>query len=491
MLPRQDPEYIPALVRELRNLPHETEWVEFKGNNDDPNSMGEYISALANGATLSGKQSAYMVWGIEDATHRIEGTKFSPGSKRVGNQPLELWLHQKLDPKVDLQFHEVELDERRVVLLKIEAARYAPVAFAGERFIRVGSVKKKLREVHQKEPALWQALNQLNFEDGIAAERVSGADVLKKLNFPAYFRLLDLPLPEGRVALLNALVEDGMIKPCIAGGWNITSLGAVLLANDLADFSRLGRKAMRVIQYKGSGRVETYWEQLIDTGYAAGFEEVIKQIATLVPSNEVVGQALRRTVPMFPDIAIRELVANALIHQDFSVTGAGPMVEIFDDRMEITNPGEPLMDTNHFVETPPKSRNEGLASMMRRFGICEERGSGIDKVITHVELFQLPAPLFESPSGFTRATLFAYKPLADMDKAERVRACYQHSCLRYVTKLPMSNTSIRERFGISKRNTAQASRILKDAVDEGAIVIRNPEVGTRNRTYLPFWAATS
>ena len=102
---------------------------------------------------------------------------------------------------------------------------------------------------------------------------------------------------------------------------------------------------------------------------------------------------------MFPELAVRELVANALIHQDFFVTGAGPMVEIFDDRIEITNPGEPLVDTQRFVDTPPRSRNEALASLMRRFRICEERGSGIDKVVLQVELFQLPAPLFETPGG--------------------------------------------------------------------------------------------
>ena len=192
---------------------------------------------------------------------------------------------------------------------------------------------------------------------------------------------------------------------------------------------------------------------------------------------------------MYPEIAIRELVANALIHQDLFVTGAGPMVEIFGDRIEITNPGEPLVDTQRFVDTPPKSRNEALASLMRRFRICEERGSGIDKVVFQVELFQLPAPLFEKPEGFTKATLFAHKPLAAMDKADRVRACYLHACLRYVTRVPMTNTSLRERFGIAEKNASMASRLLNEAVEAGLIVVADPEAGTRIRQYLPFWAA--
>jgi ATP-dependent DNA helicase RecG len=130
-----------------------------------------------------------------------------------------------------------------------------------------------------------------------------------------------------------------------------------------------------------------------------------------LPANEVMEQALRKSVPVFPEVAVRELTANALIHQDFFVTGTGPMVEVFDDRIEITNPGEPLVDTQRFVDTPPKSRNESLASLMRRVRICEERGSGIDKVASQVEVFKLPAPLFERPEGFTRVVLFAHKPL--------------------------------------------------------------------------------
>lgn len=177
---------------------------------------------------------------------------------------------------------------------------------------------------------------------------------------------------------------------------------------------------MRVIHYKGKGRAETLREQDGAKGYVNGFEGLIGFIMAIVPSNEVIGLALCKTLTLFSELTICELVPNTLIHQDFFVTGAGPMVKIFDDRILINNPGELLVDTARFVDTPPKSRNEALASMMRRFRICEERGSGIDKVITQVELFQLPAPLFEVPEGFTRNVLFAHRPLSEMDKADRI-----------------------------------------------------------------------
>jgi ATP-dependent DNA helicase RecG len=182
---------------------------------------------------------------------------------------------------------------------------------------------------------------------------------------------------------------------------------------------------------------------------------------------------------MYPEPAIRELVANALIHQDFSVTGNGLMIEIFSDRMEITNPGLPLVKTERFLDTPPRSRNEDIASVMRRLGICEERGSGVDKVVFQTEFYQLPAPLFETAEENTRAVLFAHRSFNDMDRADKVRACYLHACLRYVERNPMTNSSLRERFGIEEKNSAIASRIIRDTIEDGLV---RPTILTRGRS---------
>ena len=125
----------------------------------------------------------------------------------------------------------------------------------------------------------------------------------------------------------------------------------------------LGRGAKGVIV----GVDEREWRDApSQKGYAVAFEAAGAFINSQLPQNEPVGQAFSSEVRMYPEKAIRELVANALIHQDFTITGAGPMVEIFADRMEITNPGEPLVDTLRFIDTPPRSRNEDLAALMRR-----------------------------------------------------------------------------------------------------------------------------
>ena len=484
-------EYLVSLVHELRRHTGETEWVEFKVNMHEQHRIGEYISALANSAALVGKPFAYMVWGIADSDHTVVGTEFDPRVKRVGNEALENWILRMLNPRIHFRFFPVEVGGRSLVVLEIERAFRQPVQFQSQAHIRIGSYKKNLKDFPEKARLLWRALDDTPFEERVAAERMVDDKVLRVLDYPAYFYLLERPLPRNRDRILDALESDHLIQPCDAGGWNVTNLGAALFARRLEDSRSLRRKAMRVIQYRGNSRIETLRETVCGNGYASGFESLIALINGLLPSNEVIGRALRKTVHSFPEPAVRELVANALIHQDFSVTGAGPMVEIFEDRMEITNPGAPLVDTQRFVDCPPSSRNEALASFMRRIGICEERGSGWDKVVFQSELYQLPAPLVEAGDGYTRVVLFAPRPLSKMDKSDRVRALYLHACLRYVERDYLTNASVRKRFGIERKNSSTASRLIAVAVQSGEIVPDDPSAPRRRMRYVPWWANDS
>ncbi|MCK5146947.1 putative DNA binding domain-containing protein [bacterium] len=485
----REQDYYVDLVCEFCKLPNETEWVEFKVNQYAPDLIGEYISALSNSAAINRKANAYLIWGIEDSSHEIIGTDFQPFSTKKGNQPLETWLLQMVKPKIHFRFHELTVNGNSIVLLEIECAYRSPVRFGSEAYIRVGEVKALLKSNAERERELWRILDHTPFDALIAAERLSTEDVLAILNYPVFFDLLKQPLPTNRSVLMQALENDALIKENLAGGWDVTNLGAILFAKRLDDFPGLSRKAVRVIQYDGDNRIRTIKEQIGSKGYASGFEGLLDFISGMIPENEVIGRALRDTAPMFPSLAVRELVANALIHQDLFISGSGPMVEIFIDRIEITNPGSPLVDPQRFIDSPPKSRNEKLASLMRRFGVCEERGSGIDKVVFQVEFYQLPAPIFEAPGDFTRVVLFAHRPLKEMNKVDRIRACYLHACLRLVTRKSMTNTSLRDRFGIDSKNASMVSRMLKEALSAGKIVLEDPDAGSKKRSYLPFWAA--
>lgn len=480
--------YLQSLIKELISLPAETHWVEFKTNNSDPQDIGAYISALSNAAALAGKTNAYVVWGVSDDTHDVVGTTFRPSLKKKGNEDLENWLQRVLDPQVHFRFFETTYDGKSVVVLEIPRAAHRPVQFNGVEYVRVGSCRQKLKDHPQIERELWRIFDATPFEDLRAAERVTETDVLSLLDYTGYFDLLRISPPTSQQAVLSRLAGDRLIESDQAGRWRITNLGAVLFAKNIDDFRTLSRKAVRVVIYKGNDRLDTVHEHVVRKGYAVGFEGLIEYLNAILPRNEVIEKALRRDEPMYPEQAIRELVANALIHQDFSVTGAGPMIEVFRDRVEITNPGRPLMSTDRFLDTPPQSRNEALASLMRRIGICEERGSGVDKVVYQTERFRLPAPSFETCDNATRAVLFAYKPLREMNRADRVRACYLHACLRYVARDAMTNSSLRERFGIEEHNSSTASRIIRETLEDGLIKPYDPSQGRKYARYLPWWA---
>jgi predicted HTH transcriptional regulator len=268
----------------------------------------------------------------------------------------------------------------------------------------------------------------------------------------------------------------------------ITNLGALLFANNLGEFKNLQRKKIRVIKYKGNSKLYTEFEKEGAKGYAVGFQGLVKYIMKIIPRNEVIQDALRKEVSLYPEIAIRELIANALIHQDLTISGTNPMIEIYDNRIEITNNGKPLIDVLRLIDYQPKSRNEKLASLMRLMGICEERGSGIDKVIASIEVYQLPAPKFIAEDDYFKVVIFAPLPFEDMDKQDRIRATYQHTCLKFMNQEYMTNSTLRARFGIGDKQHSKASKVISDTIEAKLIKPADPDnKSTKHIKYVPFF----
>ena len=481
-----DNELLKKLIDDLVKQPNESEWVEFKLDFHSEQEIGERISALSNGACICNQDYGYLVFGIEDKTHLIKGTTFKPRLHKKGNEELENWLAQRLDPRIDFRMYEFDYDaHRKMALFVIPATQHRPVDFFHKAYIRIGSITRLLNEFPEKEAKIWR--KQVKpFETEIAKDNLSQSDVTSLLSTQTYFDLLKLPYPQTQDAVVQKLVDEKLVVKT-KGHYAITNLGAILFAKNLIDFENVERKSVRVIVYKGKNKVETEREQIGSKGYAIDFERIVDWINSQLPANEEIGKALRKETRMYPEIAIRELVANALIHQDFSVKGF-PMIELFSDRIEISNPGNPLITPDRFIDSYI-SRNEKFADLMRRMGFCEEKGSGLDKVIFYNELYQLPPINIITDETRTRVTIYAYKELNSLDKKEKIRACYQHACLKWVSNDKMTNQSLRERFSIDGRNAAIASRIIKDAFDTNVIKEDDPENKSRkHRSYVPFWA---
>jgi len=287
---------------------------------------------------------------------------------------------------------------------------------------------------------------------------------------------------------LERLESQDLIKPTNRG-WSITNLAAILLAKKLDSFSSaLGRKAPRIVIYERINKLQTRDDQIKNRGYAVGFEELVNFVHSAAPQNRFIEEVVREEVKMFPKQALRELIANALVHQDFLATGASVMIEMYSDRVEISNPGIPPIKVERFIDEY-RSRNEQLADIMRRFGICEEKGSGVDKVVDAAEVYQLPAPDFRVGETRTTAVLFAHQNFDDMSKSDRIRACYQHCCLLYVSNKRMSNQTLRERFRLNPSKNVVVSQVIGATKEEGWIKTDDSEsTSTRYARYLPFWA---
>ncbi len=473
---------IQLLNKSLHPIPQELNEIDWKsGLSDKSERLAQHISAFAN---YTG--GGYLAYGINN-----DGT-FNPLAKTEMDtivQKLGNIARNNLAQPVGIEHIVADYKGNAVLFIYIPEHTEKPVylrssdMFDSYKRSAGQTVKLSRNEVKQ----LIAVSTGLNFEVQTAIHNVSDDEVLKLLDYDSYFTLQEKRLPDTKLSILQTLAVEDLIKKA-PNGWDILNLGAILFAKDLKNFKELKRKAVRVIVYKETSRINALKEQEGGRGYASGFEGLVNYIMDQLPSNEVIENALRKKVKVYPEKAMREFVANALIHQDFSVTGSGVMVEIFSDRIEITNPGVPLVDTNRFIDTAPKSRNESLASLMRRLNICEERGSGIDRAIESIEVFQLPAPKFIRGDDYTRIIMYAPTPLTRMNNDDRIRACYQHTCLHYINNQQVNNQSVRKRFNIAKNNVSFASKIIADTLDAGLIKASDPENASKKfASYVPFW----
>lgn len=485
-------ENLELLVNKLRQYASETNWFEFKCSNYDPDMIGQDISALANGAAYAEKSCAYMIWGIDDKTHDVVGTEIDQYSKLVGNQEIESWLRIMISKNAEFEFHKIEIKDKigvnkPIIVLIIYKAASQTVTFKKVDYIRVGSYTKKLSDYPQMQAQLWDKIRNSRFEEQYAMQNLQLEDALKLLDYSAYFDLKKEPIPSDNLGIAHYLEEETIIVKQDNGMYAITNLGAILFAKKLSSFSRLERKAVRVVQYQDKNRLNMLKEDVGNKGYAIGFDGLLKYIEALLPTREVIKGAVRETISPYPSIALREAIANALIHQDFSITGTGIVIEIFSNRIEITNPGIPLVDIYRIVDNPPKSRNEKLASLMRRLRMCEELGTGWDKIIISCELQQLPTPHIDIYEENTKVTLFAKVDFFDLSPQDKLWACYMHSCIKYIQGEFLTNSSLRIRFGLEEKSSASISRLIKEAC-ENKLIKKLEETAPRHTKYIPGWA---
>ena len=327
------------------------------------------------------------------------------------------------------------------------------------------------------------------YELRMACENIAEDEAAILLDYPRYYDKLEMPIPRNRSKVFDDLQNEKFIMRNDAGNWNITNFGALMIAKNLKKFEHLARKSVRVIWYKNSTRLETVREREFSGGYANSHEEIVQYIMTIIPQEEVIIKAIRKSVVSFPEIAIRELLANSMIHQSLEQRGTNPMVEVFSDRIEFSNAGAPLVAIDRIVDTVPISRNENIAGFMHRCGICEERGSGYDKIVASTSKNGMLAPRIENQNNqFTKVVLFAKVPFNITTKEDRIRTCYMQACLAYVNFGTIGKADIRMIFGLQEKEGYKASCVIKDTIDAGLIKAIDDSTAPRHMKYIPHWA---
>ena len=458
-----------------RQAPSEHQRLEFKEakNQFDFGRLQQYCVALANegGGTL--------LLGIANKPPRlVVGSQAFPDAVKTAQA-----LFHAIGFRVDVD--AVAHPEGRVVVFHIPSRpRGTAYHLDGKYLMRAGEAlvpmsEDQLRRIFAEGEPNW-----------LEEHAVTGADaqqVVEMLDAQTFFELLKLTYPTDRSGVIDRLQRERLIDDQ-GGSYAVRRLGALLLARRLEDFPDLAHKAPRVVVYTGNSKLETRLDQTGSKGCAVGFQGLVQFVMDQLPQNEVIEDALRKAVKLVPEVVVRELTANALIHQDFAVGGASVMIEVYANRVEFSNPGEPIVPVERFIDGY-QSRNERLADLMRRFGICEEKSSGIDRVVQAAEVYQLPAPDFRAAHRRTVVTLYGPRPFEEMDRNDRVRACYQHCALKWVMAEKMTNQSLRERFRLGEDKAAIASQIIAAATETG-LVKPDESVGKSRKfaRYLPFWA---
>jgi ATP-dependent DNA helicase RecG len=453
----------------------ENQNLEFKEakNSFDREKLSAYCVAIAN------EGGGHLVLGVADKPPRrvIGSSAFSDLVDTTDK------LFVKVGFRIDIE--EVAHPDGRVVVFHIPSRpRGTAYHLDGRYLMRSGSClvpmsEDRLRAIFAEGSPDW-------LEESSLAD-LSGQDVVDLLDTQTFFELRKQRYPTNQAGVLDRLASERLIDRTDSG-YVICRLGGLLLAKELNAFPDLGRRAPRVVVYNGTSKLDTRIDWTSNRGYAVGFRELNEFVMSQLPQNEIIEDALRKRVKLLPDDSVRELVANALIHQSFLVHGAAPMIEVYSNRVEISNPGEPIVPVERFIDGY-QSSNERLADMMRRMGICEEKGSGIDRVVHQAEVFQLPAPEFKAGHKRTIVTVFGPRPFDEMDRDDRVRACYQHCALRHVMSERMTNQSLRERFGLPESKAAVTSQIIA-ATMEAELIKPDESVGGSRKyaRYLPFWA---
>lgn len=387
-----------AKLKELLSLPAETEWVEFKKDNTNPEEIGQYLSALSNSAALHRKPYGYIGWGIEDGTLAVVGTSFKPHhTKGKGNEDLEPWLARLLTPRVDFKINEFDYNGKPVVLFAVQAANHAPVAFSGQEWIRVGSHKKPLKDYLEKERKLWELLSAPT--DDWSAQVCPGATLAdldpQAIAFARQEYKKKHPTLAKEVDGWDDLTLLNKAKVCLNG--QITRTAIILLGKNESEHYLAPGIARITWVLKDEHGVEKDYQHF-GPPLILAVDLVFAKIRNLTYRHLPDASLFPIEVTQYDPWVVRETLHNCIAHQDYRLGGKINVVEMADSLL-FTNVGEFLPGSVENVirrDAPPEVYpNRWLAEAMVNLNMIDTIGSGIKRMFTTQWQRNFPMPDFD------------------------------------------------------------------------------------------------
>jgi ATP-dependent DNA helicase RecG len=399
------PAEVEAKVDGFLKLPAETEWVEFKHNNDNPQMIGEYLSAISNSAALECQPFGYIVWGIEDGTHNVVGTTFKPRQKKgQGNEDLEPWSNKLLSPRINFRIFEFDTDDGTpVVLFEIQAANTAPVAFSGRRYVRVGSHKKLLGEHPEKERRLWEIVSgpavdwsaeicesaTIDSLDPEAIRRARSEYADRFEGDPKKAHLAKEVWEWDDVSFLNK------IKVAIDG--RLTRAALILLGKAESTHHVAPAQPRMTWILKDDNNVERDYRHY-DPPFLLAVDDLLENVRNLTVRHLPDGTLFPINVSQYDPWVMRETLHNCIAHQDYGKAGRIIVVEQ-PDSLLFTNLGAfyPGSVEEVVVRDSPQeySANPLLAQAMVNLNMIDTIGSGIKRTFRIQRDRNFPMPTYD------------------------------------------------------------------------------------------------
>lgn len=359
----------------------ETLTVEFKGGSINDSDLIEAVACLTNGS------GGVLLVGVDDEGN-VVGAEPRHGSETYPNR-LQSLIANKTEPAVLATVEVVDFDDAQILVVTVPAAS-SVVATSDGKYIR------RAIDVHGKPQCLPMRPHEV-----LARAGSLGAQDYSRVVIPG-LTVNDLAVAEterfrelartGGDEVLASLSDEDLLKALnLLTPDNQLCVGALLLFGTAAGIAH--HLPTFEVGFQELEDLEVRTSTLGPAPLLRAMVEVTGQVQARNPEEEVEIGLLRVPLPRFADTAIRELVANALVHRDYTLPGP-TIVEITRDALVVSNPGglPEGVTTRNLLITPPRARNPALADAFKRAGVVERTGRGINRAFASQLALGRPAP---------------------------------------------------------------------------------------------------